>query len=644
MTTVEKPALVDYSNDNCHLVQAFDTETYNGFVKVLACNDGSFIETQNTLKLLDYLYEKGQKAKYNVFYNIDYDIGVILKTFIMQNSKAFKSKHLLFMKKRREMTKALAEMDLEKAKRLQTEMKRMESLDQFKIGIYNIKIISGKSFMISTGRGMPKVSFFDCSNFYKVKSIPISLEKACKQYLGFGKVDKELNIDRKAIGEQEGYYESNRINIIHYCVLDCVLTKMLFEKTIKGVCNIGAKLKEKYPVLFPVQITMPDNPYTTASIHKQFMQKIELKNPYAEFPSAVKSFIRASYRGGIFDTPVRGMFENVVDMDINSGYPFTMSRLPSIENAEIIKYGKADFETCHYKFYRVKRKLTPALGAKLKTETRIMYVYSKDMHEDFITELDKQILDMYGVEYEILDGIGIKCPDVDKKPFAYIKACFEYKNDVKKIFGKNSVEYTLIKVFMNGGYGVLAQSRPKESALSNFVYASYITAETRFKIKEIQFLIEKAGGEMLSLDTDGIVWQAQNPDVIIESIKSYLDKEQLGMFTLERLDKIVFFMSGVSVRIHKGEKELRNRGFKGLSVDMLEQCETFKFDLSFNKGYKRKSSIIQQVTDKIGTFFMDEKEFNAEKTQRSFYEIPSDTSMPIKDYFIRSEKLKYLFI
>ena len=65
-------------------VKGFDTETYKGYVKVLTTSDNEYIESSNTIELLNFLFDKGNND-YNVFYNIEYDLGSILKQYIVTN-------------------------------------------------------------------------------------------------------------------------------------------------------------------------------------------------------------------------------------------------------------------------------------------------------------------------------------------------------------------------------------------------------------------------------------------------------------------------------------------------------------------------------------------------------------------------------
>ena len=72
----------------------WDTETYKGFVKVLTNSEGQFLESSDTIELLNFLFFNS-KADYNVFFNIGYDLGSILKPYIQAREKMLRNWELI---------------------------------------------------------------------------------------------------------------------------------------------------------------------------------------------------------------------------------------------------------------------------------------------------------------------------------------------------------------------------------------------------------------------------------------------------------------------------------------------------------------------------------------------------------------------
>lgn len=66
--------------------EGFDTETYRGNIKLLTCSN-SYIEYtgNNHYEILNWLYKMGKD--YNWFYNIRFDMSVLLKPFTEGNEQ-----------------------------------------------------------------------------------------------------------------------------------------------------------------------------------------------------------------------------------------------------------------------------------------------------------------------------------------------------------------------------------------------------------------------------------------------------------------------------------------------------------------------------------------------------------------------------
>ena len=179
-------------------IVGWDTETYKGYVKLLANSEGKYIESSNTLELLDFLFENGDN-QYNVFYNINYDLGSILKQYIVDNAENVRKKLYEDMK----------------IKRIGQEDAELGYI--FDIEDYHIRYLSDKMFELRKRKTTRY--FWDASNFYKSGYGHLTLNKASEMFLNDKKSDEELSINRAKIGSEEGYYEKNRDKIIKYLSL-----------------------------------------------------------------------------------------------------------------------------------------------------------------------------------------------------------------------------------------------------------------------------------------------------------------------------------------------------------------------------------------------------------------------------------------
>ena len=96
----------------------------------------------------------------------------------------------------------------------------------------------------------------------------------------------------------------------------------------------------------------PKKPYSEASIFKEYLKpKWDKEIDYGQsyLYSSYSQYFRNSYRGGLFQTWKIGRYYDVYDIDINSAYPYVLSKLPSIVNSKIVLNEKGD-----YTFYKIR--------------------------------------------------------------------------------------------------------------------------------------------------------------------------------------------------------------------------------------------------------------------------------------------------
>jgi hypothetical protein len=577
------------------IIRGYDTETYKGNVKLLACSDGSYIETNEAEKLLDFLSGKGKGSDYNVFYNVAFDFSAIMKDFLLKNTQ-----------KMREQFKAGQRSD-------------------YFVGKYHVKSIDTKGFVLK--REDESVYFFDAANFYTTAKGYLTLEYAASQYLGEHKSDAELKLDRERIGKEAGYYESHREDVIKYCIQDCRLTARLCEKTIQGLKSLGLPIPEKL--------------WSMATVHKELMKQKNIKNPFKKFHGVLQRFVRETYFGGIFQTDYRGRYKDIIDLDINSAYPTEMMRLEE-PDGYFFHMTDSGFKDCFYKFYLIKIFLNPIV--QFREKKRIHYVYSNEPKMKFCTQFDLDVYDRYGLNYEIVDGYGFTTNG--KRPFDYLKGFYQRKADIKKTLGDGSVEYHLIKIFLNSGYGVEAQSKPHVTPFTNFIYASYITAYCRKVILNLKFDVEKNGlGNVLSINTDGLLIERIHSDlkVKLEELGWVFDSK-LGNIDYKCFDSVVIFENGVYILYQDGKEPVfKKRGYKYLSVRDLETASSHDIQIKHNKITKLKEGVIQQKMESIADFLDIKKEFAtfwADTNPEGDYKVMSQTDYPfISQFFTQCFKL-----
>jgi hypothetical protein len=550
-------------------VKGFDTETYRGNLKVITAmsttNDIAVETANNTfhpegrepIELFDWLYKNA--VEYNFFYNIKFDWSIIIKPFITDtNNKDIRG-------------------------------------GEFIIGRYLISYIQGKSFSIkltnstNTKGHKYKSRFYSIDNFFKPVGGALSLDNAAKSFLNSKKNNEELGIEREKIGKIKGYYESNKALIDKYCRNDSLLTAQL-----------GELFKER---LFEILKKYPQSLNSSASISKAYMDiYFKEKNSYwnllKDKPEREKihSFINNSFHGGIFHLYRIGRIDDVKEIDLNSAYPYEITKLKTLVGAEIkhvTEYTEAD-----YGFYKVKMAFPSAYPFPFRLKNMVTYPISSVVHTDYITAVEYNFLKSKGVQCDIIEGYVITTKDI--KPFQSYNELYKLKSELKEEYKTTNDITELIlsdqyKYLMNASYGSFAESKNGYTEFSNMIFASYITANTRIKIYEALDLLRKNGCEPIAIMTDAIMYRGK---------WDYPSSNKLGDFKIEIFDdkttaNAVIYMNGLYM---VNGKWRATRGFPSLvkEKDDFNKASGNTYTIKRNKPLGLKEGIIQKKIPLIG--------------------------------------------
>jgi hypothetical protein len=614
------------------LISGYDTETYEGYVKLITCTiydsetnkyEQSYLESSDTDTLLDFIYEHSRYADYSVFFNVNYDISAILKPFIVNNISILRDKFYKYIALGKEYktlnNKVVKDKkDFSRLAELETELSGNKPMD-FKTDIFNVSVISGKSFSLKRkGKHKVKIYIFDIANFYRTNHDGfMSLDSASQKFLGEKKNNAELSIDRKKIGEEQGYYEKYRDKIIEYGLQDSYLTARLLVHTIQSYKNIG--------------INFPLKPYSKASVSRQYMKDnyddeyLRSQKFYEQFDSIAD--FKKYYNGGYFRVFAVGKFSNVVNRDIRSAYPYAISKLYSLTGATLVNYQDKDFNLSDYTFYEIKTSYTPLLQTRIVNS--IYYIEDKEEHTYYITGLDKEILDMTNTKYTIISAYGI----ITRKKliFPNFAHLYDYKNEVKKKFGGESAEYMNIKIVMNGFYGILAQSKPYITKYTNYVYASYITAMCRNIILK-EYLNIRKEQEIIQISTDSVMYSEQKP-------VSYPVGEKLGDIEQEKYDYAIVYGSGIYLFSKHNKIENRRRGFSDIDFSYYTEVSDTFITSEHSRPMHILESIIQQIPDSIAKFKTEKRIFNPVKALSQKYNTENIRGWALLDFTINKAKI-----
>lgn len=465
--------------------------------------------------------------------------------------------------------------------------KVMEKKIEFQYDRFNIVYIPSKFLRISdTKNKHNSVRIYDLTSFCNF----FSLNKACETFKiplkhdnvtvrNFIKHQKDWNLE-------EYLKKGNNLKIIgDYCQDDA-----------DKVNKLGIIIMNLCKNIMGIEI---HSPTSKAKITCEIIKKLKIPYPVGRWhPNRVAYWCaKMCYKGGMFETYKKGLFQNCIDVDIQSAYPDVMSEFENLLNGWIFKvtdekklrlfqYGWLFVEhSCPY--FPVKH-LVPNIGNYLLEgkEVTIRYpgqytvVYPEGTRYDFITLSEYYWLKKWGYKVGFIMGYGWRKVKNDfPKPFAWIKELYEKRTKYpKKEF---PIENSLIKIGMNGGYGKTVQKKG-ESELENFYYGSYITAETRIKI--LDFIHENNLFEqVIQIATDGILFIDDG-----RKLEGDFTKNKLGAWDMEKIDEAFILMNGIS-QVKKGNDTITKlRGFHIHDKDLIHLIQKNRYKDKFTVLIKDK--------------------------------------------------------
>lgn len=259
-------------------INGYDTETSGHNVVILSVafegesgfsvhNDCAPVEPAEVFR---YLTHKKARSSLNVWYNLDFDANVILS-------------HLPA-----------------------TVLYELTVFGTAKWDQYEITYLPGKLLTIRDG-SKHKYQHFDVSQFFFG-----GLDKACREWLGVGKANE--NVDVKRFEDSE-YLREHWAEIIRYADVDAERVRDLWRE----FANVAE----------PLEIPC-GRPYSTGYLAEQTYNVKFRQTQKPSFESrSLQELAWASYRGGRFEVIERGaVAEPVTTLDINSAYPHVLRTLP----------------------------------------------------------------------------------------------------------------------------------------------------------------------------------------------------------------------------------------------------------------------------------------------------------------------------
>jgi hypothetical protein len=544
-------------------VNVIDTETWKGDIFLLADSDGDYVDTFKVGITIDtvisFLTRPKFETSWNFCYNLSYDGSVILKLLGKQILSSYKTKRAF----------------------------------RFKYDKYNFFFIPKKTLRIS--KGHHSWVFYDITQFYDFQP----LQKAYKENIGNKFPDNYLKMKSKRKQFPPLFYKKNRRQVRQYCIDDCKLTKELSNHWI-----------QIFGKAFGV--------FTQRWISSGYLAEKVLINHGVDIPFFkdlnydLQEFAWKSYFGGRFEIIKRGFIGEAWLYDINSAYPFALSKIPDITKGS----WRNGLRTIHKKalmgFFKIEVRYDdceyiPAFAFRRITLNGEKIVYPSGNFISYATLEELKNVDQKN--YKIIDSWQF----FDDNPtYPFRDFIITHYDKRMKLKHENNPMQLPIKIILNAIYGKMGQKVNRRIGnLFNPVIFAYITGDARAQL--FGFVKEH------NLERDVVAFAT---DSVCVTRKVNVDSKELGGFSLEKYAKDVYFLQNGFYRFN-GVWKLRGLGKLGSKevehIDTIEKDGRLYYKYIVNRTKQLASAIIQNKIEQIGRINEETREVNLNGDNARFW-------------------------
>lgn len=580
--------------------------------------------------LTDRKYRDDDSLKF--FYNIKYDFGVIASLLS------------------------------------QKEIETLYKLEMVEIGNYIIEVVGNKMFSIRK-KGVKQKrnwTFYDLAVFTMQ-----SLDKATKEWLGIegGKLE---GFDTAKIFNDEELLRKHYAVALEYCKRDVEITAKLAFEVRKEFEKMGIPFSRPISTasLFKAYMAYHKKPYPTFDTVKIYDNKLEelkekdiKKYSYLvrrkELGMKLQELAWEGYFGGLFEMYKRGYFKDVIGLDYNSMYPSIMVDLPDLSDCyidellpDICSQASLKKQIKHSDWAVIKAKVWTKAGkiqifpvrAKIKTENGTTEKVIRPVMTGQEVVMSKQMFEFFTEKYphfkgiEITGGYTIREKQGCRRPFDWYRELYNYRTEIIKKHGKSDKRQLVIKIILNAGYGVTAETTPidiwtmeKDGSLSyektivkpgkffRPFYAFHITELARLRIYKDIFECD-IEDDIIGVATDCIFVEGEGKEKLLKSPNYEAKEKVLGKLMLDKEGEMLVIGNGIyQFRDKEGNVHKTTRGFSiNKFPNLFVECQDLNRIPVFNTrpkswreiAYKYNFDDTTVTQDDIGLFFEEEKECN----------------------------------
>lgn len=303
-------------------------------------------------------------------------------------------------------------------------------------------------------------------------------------------------------------------------------------------------------------------------------------------PDPVREAARYAYAGGRFEMFRLGRTVGpIYSVDINSAYPFAITRLPSLADGQwnhVVNPKKI----ARFGVYRVRLRpthdgtfLEKAAGPLFHRDARGNISFPWVVDGWYWSPEVQNLSKLRADRYEILEGWElIGAPK--ERPFAWVHQVYEQRREWK---AAGIAAQLALKLLMNSIYGKLAQrvgwNEEKRTAppFHQLEWAGWVTSHCRAMLWDLMSRMPRES--IIAVETDGL-YTTTDPRMV-----DIHDSKELGGWEVTTYDEILYVQSGMAW-LRKGDVwTCKRRGLDAKTFG-LEDCKSYLGSLESNGEWK----------------------------------------------------------
>lgn len=306
------------------------------------------------------------------------------------------------------------------------------------------------------------------------------------------------------------------------------------------------------------------------------LRQHQMKQFMGQSPEPVREAARYGYAGGRFEIFKLGRIKGpIYSLDINSAYPFGITRLPDLGAGEWTHIDSMPDRLARFGIYRVRLipdradTFTPTAAGPLFHRDRLGNISYPWLLEGWYWSPEVENLRHLPGRWEILEGWEHTGGYAGAQPFHWVQDMYNTRREWK---AKGYGSQLALKLCMNSLYGKMAQrigwdqvnmAAPQWHQLE---WAGWVTSLTRAMLWDVMRRIPF--DDLIAVETDGL-YTTVDPRTL-----GIVDSKELGGWEVNVYDEILYVQSGMAW-LRKGEEwTCKRRGLDARTFE-LGDCSDY---------------------------------------------------------------------